>query len=77
MVFILSFLIGIFIIVLFIPLNNTALNHDFRNLLKAVDEKNTQTIRTTDTGLLDRISLLGTRILKLFRYELSSQKRKE
>lgn len=75
MVFTLSFLIGSFIVILFLPINNTAMNHDFKNLLRTLDERSIHSVKETNSGILERIALLGTRILKLMKYEISSQKR--
>lgn len=75
MVFLLSFLIGTFIVVLFIPVNNAAMNHDFKNFLKLIDEKRTHSIKENNSGILGKISFLGTKMLKLMKYEASSQRR--
>lgn len=80
MIALISLLLGIFVITMLMPMRVTALNHDFKYMLKAMDEKSSHIVLSSSgVGLLDKMSMIGSKILKLVKYEmkLDEQLKKE
>lgn len=68
---ILSIVFGLFLLLLLTPIDLIVSNHDFKKMLKAMDEVVVvEKKMMLSKGPLDKVSSMGTKLLKLFKYQL-------
>lgn len=72
---ILSIVFGIFLVLLLTPVNQILPNHDFKRMLKTMDEiVVVEKEINRSKGPLDKISLYGTKLLNITKYKLPFKK---
>ncbi len=77
MIYLISCLVGLLCVVSFRPRYKQVWNHDFKNLLKAVNETSNRKKITNQGGILDRIADFGSKILKILKYEVKYNRSKK